>query len=58
MGQDTIKQEDVDFRSYLEMKGFDVSLFGLQTVDTPEKVEKVEDEKCRKAGLRTSVMMD
>jgi hypothetical protein len=40
VGQDTIKQEDVDFRTYLEMKGFDVSQFGLQAAESVEDCEK------------------
>lgn len=41
VGQDTIKQEDVDFKDYLESKGFDVSQFGLQKAEAADDVERV-----------------
>ena len=45
VGQDTIKQEDLDFRKYLESKGFDVSQIGVQTVEEVERVQGTVQEK-------------
>lgn len=41
VGQDTIKQEDVDFRDYLKSKGFDVSQFGLRETHADGDAEMV-----------------
>jgi hypothetical protein len=50
IGQDTIKKEDIDFRHYLESKGWDVRQLGLLQGETVEnraiaQEARVEAEK-------------
>ncbi|KAB2568567.1 hypothetical protein DBV05_g12753, partial [Lasiodiplodia theobromae] len=39
VGQDTIDEEDVRFREYLQQNGFDTSLMGLKDAREGEEVE-------------------
>lgn len=39
IGQDTIDQEDVNFREYLTANGYDTSKMGLESVDSERVVE-------------------
>lgn len=45
IGQDTIEEEDAQFRIYLEASGFDVSTLGLYHGERTESISQVDPEK-------------
>lgn len=48
IGQDTIAEEDIKFRAYLEEHGYDTSQLGLKSGESVESVGVVEEEEVRK----------
>lgn len=47
IGQDTIDQEDINFREYLSANGYDTSKMGLESVSTSSGDVTLEDEKAK-----------
>ena len=45
IGQDTIDQEDINFREYLTQNGYDTSKMGLQGVELVSNERAIEAEK-------------
>jgi len=45
IGQDTIEEEDIKFRAYLEAHGYDTSTMGVHSLLAPPSHEEVSNEK-------------